>query len=86
FPVNTTARAGPADGGTCGGAVVVSASATIVEGMSMNADDAHARREDLLSALEVIEEQPLAERATAYAALHDDLARRLESGPRDGAQ
>lgn len=39
--------------------------------------------EDLLSALEVIEEQPLAERVTAYAALHDELARRLESGPRD---
>ena len=28
-------------------------------------------------------DQPLAERANAYAALHDDLARRLESGPRD---
>lgn len=39
--------------------------------------------EDLLSALEVIEEQPLAERASAYAALHDELSRRLESGPRD---
>jgi len=44
------------------------------------------RREDLLSALEVIEEQPLAERAASYAALHDELARRLESGPRDGSQ
>lgn len=41
----------------------------------------HERREDLLSALEVIEAQPLAERAIAYAALHDDLARHLESGP-----
>lgn len=57
--------------------------------MSLDADsDAHAaesaaRREDLLSALEVIEQQPLAERAAAYGALHDDLARRLESGPRD---
>ena len=40
----------------------------------------------LVARLEVIEEQPLAERAAAYAALHDDLARRLESGPRDGAQ
>lgn len=39
--------------------------------------------EDLLSALEVIEEQPLSERAAAYAALHDELSRRLESGPRD---
>ncbi|MBM7828713.1 MULTISPECIES: hypothetical protein [Microbacterium] len=45
--------------------------------------DGHGRREDLLSALEVIEGQPLGERAAAYAALHDDLARRLESGPRD---
>lgn len=44
---------------------------------------AHARRDDLLSALEVIEQQPLAERAAAYAALHDELSRRLESGPRD---
>ena len=41
------------------------------------------RREDLLSTLEVIEGQPLSERAAAYALLHDELARRLESGPRD---
>lgn len=41
------------------------------------------RREDLLSAIEVIEQQPLAERAGAYAALHDELARRLETSPRD---
>jgi hypothetical protein len=47
--------------------------------------DAVDDREDLLSALEVIEGQPLAERAAAYAALHGELARRLESGPRDGA-
>jgi hypothetical protein len=51
--------------------------------MSMDAADREERREDLLSTLEVIEEQPLAERAAAYAALHDELARRLESGPRD---
>lgn len=50
-----------------------------------NAADVGARREDLLSTLEVIEEQPLAERATAYAALHDELARRLDAGPRDGS-
>lgn len=49
----------------------------------MSTDDADARREDLLSALEVIEDQPLAERAAAYAHLHDELVRRLESGPRD---
>lgn len=36
---------------------------------------------DLLSTLEVIEAQPLAERAGAYEGLHDALARRLESGP-----
>ena len=46
-------------------------------------DSADARRDDLVSTLEVIEEQPLAERAPAYAALHDELTRRLESGPRD---
>ncbi|MBD7958768.1 hypothetical protein H9651_14085 [Microbacterium sp. Sa4CUA7] len=40
-------------------------------------------REDLLSALEVIEEQPLEERAQGYAALHDELARRLQPGPAD---
>ena len=51
----------------------------------MDAADADARRDDLLSALEVIEQQPLAERASAYTALHDELARRLESGPRDGS-
>lgn len=51
----------------------------------MDAADADARRDDLLSTLEVIEHQPLAERANAYASLHDDLARRLESGPRETA-
>ncbi|MBN9176920.1 MAG: hypothetical protein J0I43_06090 [Microbacterium sp.] len=50
-----------------------------------DAAGADARREDLLSTLEVIEQQPLAERAAAYAALHDELARRLEAGPRDGS-
>ena len=49
------------------------------------ADAADTRREDLLSMLDVIEQQPLAERAAAYAALHDELARRLESGPRDAS-
>lgn len=49
----------------------------------MDAENSDERREDLLSTLEVIEGQPLAERAVAYAALHDELARRLESGPRD---
>ncbi|MDQ2689779.1 MAG: hypothetical protein M3Y29_05850 [Chloroflexota bacterium] len=36
--------------------------------------------EDLLSALEVIEDQPLAQRAGGYAALHEELARRLDAG------
>jgi len=35
--------------------------------------------EDLVSALEVIEDQPLAQRAAGYAALHDELARRLDA-------
>jgi hypothetical protein len=37
--------------------------------------------DELISRLRVIEAQPLAERAEAYAALHDELARRLEAGP-----
>ena len=36
---------------------------------------------DLLSALEVIEAQPLHVRAAAYESLHDSLARTLDSGP-----
>ncbi|HKT56045.1 MAG TPA: hypothetical protein VJR25_04670 [Microbacterium sp.] len=36
---------------------------------------------ELIPRLRVIEQQPLSERATAYAALHDELARHLESGP-----
>lgn len=38
---------------------------------------------ELISRLRVIESQPLGERAAAYAALHDELARTLESGPAD---
>lgn len=33
---------------------------------------------DLVSALDVIEDQPLADRAAGYAALHDELARSLD--------
>ena len=40
-----------------------------------------AGTDDLLPALDVIEQQPLAARAGAYSAVLDDLARRLESGP-----
>ncbi len=38
-------------------------------------------RADLVSALEVIEDQPLAARAAAYEALAESLARQLDSGP-----
>jgi hypothetical protein len=47
----------------------------------MDRDDTRDDRSDLLSQLEVIEAQPLATRAVAYDALHDELARRLEAGP-----
>ncbi|MFI8593542.1 hypothetical protein ACIGCK_03820 [Microbacterium sp. NPDC078428] len=35
-------------------------------------------RPDLLSAIEVIEDQPLASRADAYAGLHEELTRLLD--------
>lgn len=38
-------------------------------------------RDELISRLRVIESQPLAERADAYAQLHDGLARELDAGP-----
>ncbi|WP_345802159.1 hypothetical protein AAIB33_03410 [Microbacterium sp. AZCO] len=38
-------------------------------------------RADLVSALEVIEDQPLHTRAAAYEALNESLARQLDSGP-----
>ncbi|MFT2691337.1 hypothetical protein [Clavibacter zhangzhiyongii] len=38
---------------------------------------------ELVSRLQVIEEQPLGERAAAFASLHDELRARLEGG--DGA-
>ncbi|TQJ32434.1 hypothetical protein FBY39_2942 [Microbacterium sp. SLBN-146] len=38
-------------------------------------------RDDLLTRLDIIEAQSLAERAAAYESLHDGLARRLESMP-----
>ncbi|MET0861899.1 MAG: hypothetical protein ABW091_12835 [Microbacterium sp.] len=51
--------------------------------------DQHAPEEqeqdDLLSTLEVIEDQPLSTRAAAYESLHDTLARRLESAPTGSA-
>lgn len=62
---------------------------TYPEGMDHTASPPHEQpgheqedeQDDLLSALEVIEAQPLATRAVAYEGLHDALARRLESGP-----
>ncbi|MFJ6547396.1 MULTISPECIES: hypothetical protein [unclassified Microbacterium] len=41
-----------------------------------------APTDGLWSRLRLIEGQPLAARADAYSALHDDLSRRLESGSR----
>lgn len=38
---------------------------------------------ELVERLRVIEEQPLGARAEAYAAVQDELARRLESAPTD---
>ncbi|BFM25586.1 hypothetical protein M3667_13125 [Microbacterium sp. P26] len=38
---------------------------------------------ELIDRLRLIEEQPLDMRAQAFAALHDELARRLESAPSD---
>jgi len=44
-------------------------------------DAADATRNDLLSTLDVIEDQPLAARAAAYESIHDTLARKLDGGP-----
>jgi hypothetical protein len=38
---------------------------------------------ELVSRLRVIEEQPLGTRAAAYASVHEELAKRLESAPAD---
>lgn len=39
----------------------------------------------LLSRLRIVEEQDLAERADAYASLHEELAARLEASPGSSA-
>ncbi len=44
-------------------------------------DPETAAADGLLPTLEVIEQQPLAQRAAAYAALLDDLSQRLDSSP-----
>lgn len=53
-----------------------------MEGMSEDGTTADA----LWSRLRLIEGQPLDARADAYAALHDDLARRLDQAPRDASE
>lgn len=45
------------------------------------ADSGVGRDEHLVSQLEIVESQPLADRAAAYEAIHEDLARRLEHDP-----
>ncbi|MFT2751066.1 hypothetical protein [Clavibacter sp. Sh2088] len=45
--------------------------------------DDHDVAEELVSRLELIEGQPLGERAASFALLHDELRTRLEGG--DGA-
>ncbi|WP_295837957.1 hypothetical protein [uncultured Microbacterium sp.] len=40
---------------------------------------------ELIDRLRLIEEQPLETRAQAYAVVHDELARRLESAPTDAS-
>ena len=44
------------------------------------AEDGSDVAEELVSRLQLIEEQPLGERAAAFALLHDELRARLEGG------
>ena len=54
----------------------------ILEHMPGDTNDSDTAAADgLLPTLEVIEQQPLAQRAAAYAALLDDLSQRLDSSP-----
>ncbi|MFT4157853.1 MAG: hypothetical protein QM630_08005 [Microbacterium sp.] len=48
----------------------------------MSEETTNAPTDGLWSRLRLIESQPLADRAAAYSALHDELSRRLESGAR----
>ncbi len=48
----------------------------------MNDETAAEPTDALWSRLRVIEGQALPERAAAYSALHDELSRRLDSGPK----
>ncbi|MDQ1175261.1 hypothetical protein QE430_003568 [Microbacterium testaceum] len=51
--------------------------------MASMSDTAPDAAPELIDRLRLIEEQPLDMRAQAFAALHDELARRLESAPSD---
>ncbi|WP_043674796.1 hypothetical protein [Clavibacter michiganensis] len=57
--------------------------APAVEAAGAEASDDHDVAEELVSRLELIEGQPLGERAASFALLHDELRARLEGG--DGA-
>ena len=48
----------------------------------MSDDSTTGPTDGLWSRLRLIEGQPLAARADAYASLHDELSRRLDSGAR----
>ncbi|PPF54229.1 hypothetical protein C5C13_13900 [Clavibacter michiganensis] len=48
-----------------------------------DSDDGRDVAEELVSRLQLIEEQPLGDRAAAFGLLHDELRARLEGG--DGA-
>jgi hypothetical protein len=45
----------------------------------------HEHRDDLIDRVRLVEDQPLADRATSYAQLHDELRTRLESGGATGS-
>jgi hypothetical protein len=53
----------------------------ILEHMSSDASTPPNPADGLLPTLEVIEQQPLAQRAAAYAGLLDELSRQLDSAP-----
>lgn len=53
----------------------------ILDHMSSDEHETENAADGLLPTLEVIEQQPLGQRAVAYAALLDELSRRLDSSP-----
>lgn len=58
-----------------------SAPDSIVSDQAVPGDAPDRDAADLLSRLEVVDSQPLADRAAAYVAIHDELAARLEQNP-----